>query len=136
MRLLALIPLLAAPLLAQPFTLGIKAGAPLNDFIHTAQTQSVTSALIQNFNFTSSTRRYVVGPTIELRLPAGFAIEADALYRRMNYNGSTPRQRRDLLIDQHQRQRQRLGVPVAAQIPVRRPRGAPPTWMRAWRSTP
>jgi hypothetical protein len=32
--------------------------------------------------------RYVVGPTIEMRLPAGFAVEADALYRRFgNSNG-------------------------------------------------
>lgn len=28
-------------------------------------------------------RRYVVGPSIELRLPAGFALEVDGLYRRV-----------------------------------------------------
>ena len=28
-------------------------------------------------------RRYVVGPSVEFRLPAGFAIEVDALYRRI-----------------------------------------------------
>jgi hypothetical protein len=31
-------------------------------------------------------RRYIVGPSVEFRLPAGFAIEMDALYRRV---GST-----------------------------------------------
>ncbi|MGH9614319.1 MAG: hypothetical protein ACRD4P_14695, partial [Bryobacteraceae bacterium] len=28
-------------------------------------------------------RRFIVGPSIEFRLPAGFAIEADALYQRI-----------------------------------------------------
>jgi hypothetical protein len=28
-------------------------------------------------------RRYIVGPSVEFRLPAGFAIEVDALYRRI-----------------------------------------------------
>jgi hypothetical protein len=28
-------------------------------------------------------RRYIVGPSVEVRLPAGFAVELDALYRRL-----------------------------------------------------
>ena len=33
----------------------------------------------------STTNRYIVGPTAELRLPFGFGVEFDALYRHLNY---------------------------------------------------
>src|SRR5262245_61142180 len=33
-------------------------------------------------------RRGLVGPSVEVRLPAGFAVEADALYRRVGYSYS------------------------------------------------
>lgn len=35
---------------------------------------------------TSESRRYVVGPTVEVALPLGFAIEVEALYRRQGYS--------------------------------------------------
>jgi hypothetical protein len=35
------------------------------------------------FNYDDESRRYVVGGSVEVRLPAGFAIEADALYQRI-----------------------------------------------------
>ena len=35
------------------------------------------------FNYDDESRRYVVGGLVEVRLPAGFAIEADALYQRI-----------------------------------------------------
>jgi hypothetical protein len=66
--------------LAQPFTFGIKAGVPFTDFVNATQTGT--------FNYTSSTQRYIVGPTAELRLPFGFGVEFDALYRRLSYTGS------------------------------------------------
>ena len=59
-------------LLAQPVSFGLKGGVPLTDFIDTVS-GSKTSI--------TTTNRYIVGPTIELRLPAGFGVEADALYR-------------------------------------------------------
>lgn len=65
---------------AGPLSLGIRAGVPLTDFF-----ESVNSG---NFLVTSSTNRYIVGPSLELRLPAGFGLEVDALYRRFNYNSS------------------------------------------------
>jgi opacity protein-like surface antigen len=34
------------------------------------------------------TNRYIVGPTIELRLPFGFGAEVDALYRHFSYNST------------------------------------------------
>lgn len=72
--------LCAGAAFCQPFSFGLRAGVPMTDFLSTAQSG--------NFNFTSNTNRYIVGPTAELRLPFGFGVEADILYRRFSYNGS------------------------------------------------
>lgn len=66
--------------LAQPFTAGIKAGVPLTDFVNSVESGPS--------NYTSSTQRYIIGGTAELKLPLGLAVEFDALYRRLEYNGS------------------------------------------------
>ena len=66
--------------LAQLVSFGIKGGVPMNDFIDTVS-GSRTS-------ISSTTNRYIVGPTIGLRLPAGFGLEFDALYRHFRYNSS------------------------------------------------
>lgn len=65
---------------AGPLSFGIRAGVPLTDFI-----DSVNSG---NDVVTATTHRYIVGPSLELRLPGGFGVEVDALYRRFNYNSS------------------------------------------------
>jgi hypothetical protein len=39
-------------------------------------------------NYTDESRPYTVGPSVEFRLPAGFAIEIDALYRRLGLRDS------------------------------------------------
>jgi hypothetical protein len=39
--------------------------------------------LTDGFHYNDQSRRYVVGGSVELRLPARFAIEADALYQRV-----------------------------------------------------
>ena len=73
--------LLAAPALAQPFSAGVKVGLPVTDFVNTVN--GVTS---------TTTNRYLVGPTAELHLPWGFGVEVDALYRHFDYTniiGST-----------------------------------------------
>jgi hypothetical protein len=57
---------------AGPVIFGVRGGAPFNT------TDAVTSA-IGSF---STTRRYEIGPTLGVRLPAGFAVEGDALFRR------------------------------------------------------
>ena len=80
MRPLFLFLLGAAAALAQPFSFGVKAGVPLTDFLSTVQSP--------NFGFNSNTKRYIVGPTVELRLPFGLGIELDALYRRLDYTSS------------------------------------------------
>jgi len=77
MRQLCLLLLLAAASAAQPVGFGVKAGIPMNDFLNAASNQ--------NFHFDTTTNRYIIGPTIELRLPAGFGIEFDALYRHFGY---------------------------------------------------
>ena len=65
---------------SQPVGFGVKAGVPLTNFVSAAHSGT--------FDWDSSTNRYIVGPTVELRLPGGFGVEVDALYRRLHYNGS------------------------------------------------
>jgi opacity protein-like surface antigen len=72
--------LAAGAAVCQPFSFGAKLGVPLTDFFNTVQSS--------NFTFNATTDRYIVGPTAELHLPLGFAIEVDALYRHMSYTGS------------------------------------------------
>jgi hypothetical protein len=64
----------AAGLCAQPIGVGIKGGVPLTDLFDS------DSSIVD-----TETKRYIVGPMIELRLPAGLAIEADALYSRAKF---------------------------------------------------
>jgi opacity protein-like surface antigen len=78
MRSLLLLVIAAAPAFSQSVGFGLKGGLPFADFTN-AVSQGTTG-------FTDNTRRYIVGPMFELRLPFGLAIEADALYRRFNYN--------------------------------------------------
>src|SRR4051794_23093199 len=70
-----------AALVAQPISVGVKGGVPFTDFL-----ESVSSG---NVSLRSRTQRYIVGPAVELRLPAGFGVEFDALYRRFSYNATT-----------------------------------------------
>lgn len=80
MRSVLLLLLASTPIFAQPFSAGIKGGIPLTDFVDAAGNQS--------FNYTASTQRYIIGGVAELRLPAGFGVEFDALYRHLSYTGS------------------------------------------------
>jgi Outer membrane protein beta-barrel domain len=61
-----------AMLSAQPVSVGVLGGVPLID-----QTTSHDES-----------RPYIVGPSFEVRLPAGFALEADALYQRIGNTSS------------------------------------------------
>jgi hypothetical protein len=62
---------------SQIFSAGVKAGVPLTDFLDAAQTN--------NIKYFTHTNRYIVGPAVEIHLPFGLGIEADALYRHLNY---------------------------------------------------
>ncbi len=63
----------AAIAVAQPVSVGVLGGVPLID-----QTQNSGNSLYHD-----ESRPYIIGPSFEVRLPAGFAIEADALYQRI-----------------------------------------------------
>ena len=78
MRPLFLLLLAAAVLAAQPVSFGLKGGIPLTDFISAVGNSSSLSAV-------EHPQRYLLGPTVELKLPWRFAVEADVLYRRLNY---------------------------------------------------
>jgi len=69
-------------MLAQPISAGVKAGLPVTSLIDTVSSFSTTVS--------SQTHSYIVGPTVEVRLPAGFGVEFDALYRRFSYNANSP----------------------------------------------
>src|SRR5881628_3854130 len=66
---------------AQHLSVGLKGGVPMTDFLNSVS--SGTSV------FSSKTQRYIIGPTVELRLPAGFGVEFDALYRHFSYSASS-----------------------------------------------
>jgi opacity protein-like surface antigen len=61
----------------QFFAIGVKGGVPVTDAFKTATTRDLS--------YLSNTKRYTVGPTVELRLPFGLGVEFDALYKRLNY---------------------------------------------------
>jgi hypothetical protein len=59
----------------------VKVGLPLTDFVNTVSGATSTT-----------TNRYLVGPTAELHLPFGLGVEIDAIYRHFDYQnivGST-----------------------------------------------
>ena len=77
---LALLLLLATVSAFAQFSFGIRGGLPLTNFFQAASNPDET--------FSSNATRFIIGPTVELRLPAGFSLEADALFRHFQYKGS------------------------------------------------
>jgi opacity protein-like surface antigen len=70
--------MLAATALAQsPFGFGLKAGVPLNDALATPPGGTI--------GYFQSTHRFTIGPYAEVRLPGGFSVELDALYRSYSF---------------------------------------------------
>lgn len=66
---------------AQLISVGAKAGVPALDAFKIATSGPGTT-------YESHFRRYTVGPMIEVGVPFGFAIEFDALYRRIGYSSA------------------------------------------------
>ncbi len=81
MRSLFLLLLGGACAFSQPFSFGVRGGVPFTDFLSTAESG--------NINYSSVPNRYIIGVGAELRLPAGFSIGMDALYRHLNYAGNS-----------------------------------------------
>jgi hypothetical protein len=79
-KLLTALLLTASAALAQPFSIGIKAGVPmtggLSDF-----SEAGIDVVTHTF---SHSKQYIIGPMVELHLPLSLSIEADALYRPVN----------------------------------------------------
>ena len=75
MRLIGLALLFTGWLLAQPIGFGLKIGAPLNDAFNLA---TGSGSLSQSYT------HFTIGPMVELRLPFGFGVEADLLYKRLS----------------------------------------------------
>lgn len=58
---------------ASPLILGARGGVSLNNSF---------DALTSRFGFSPGGRQYAIGPTFGVRLPLGFSVEGDALWRR------------------------------------------------------
>jgi hypothetical protein len=63
---------------AQPFGAGVKVGVPATDAFKVFPFPTVGT-------FTGDSSRFTGGPYVELRLPAGMAVEVDALYRNYDF---------------------------------------------------
>lgn len=80
MRNLCLLLIGAVCAAAQTFSFGVKGGVPLTDLL---------AQPLQPPAFASSaTNRYLVGPTVELRLLFGLSAELDAIYRHFGFTES------------------------------------------------
>lgn len=68
----------ALPAGAQIVSFGVRGGVPLGDAYHA----------VTHPPFPLSNNRWVVGPTVELHLPFGLGVRADALYRNYTVGGT------------------------------------------------
>jgi hypothetical protein len=65
------------------FGFGVKGGVPITDIFETTGIITSPASLTRSND-------YLVGPVVELRLPFGFALEADGIYRSAEYNLTSP----------------------------------------------
>lgn len=65
---------------AQMVSFGVRGGLPFTNFFSAVSNPGET--------FESSSTQFILGPTVELHLPAGFGVEVDALYRHFHYSGT------------------------------------------------
>ncbi len=75
--------LLPAIAFGQAVSFGVKAGVPLTDAYSVSK-----GGASEARRYFSSAGRYTVGPTAELKLPAGAGIEVNALYKRQDFGWS------------------------------------------------
>lgn len=83
MRFLFLAVLVISPAGAEWLRFGVKGGVPVTDAISVARETGPGPGFRLAV---ATTRRYTVGPTVELRLPFNLGLEFDALYRRFGYD--------------------------------------------------
>ena len=65
---------------AQTFSFGLKGGVPLTNGFSDFSSTGVDT-ITRTF---STSKQYIIGPTVELHLPLGLSVEADALYHPLN----------------------------------------------------
>jgi len=65
----------------QPVSIGVVGGVPLTDAFEVAKGN--------NSAFFTNTKRYTIGPAVQLHLPARFSVEVDALYKRLGFDNRT-----------------------------------------------
>lgn len=65
-----------------PFGLGVKGGVSLTD--------AYQNNMLVDVHTYSDSKDYIIGPFAELRLPFGFGVEADALYRPLSFAVQQP----------------------------------------------
>jgi hypothetical protein len=69
----------------QSFSVGIRGGVPFTGALTDLTTNGV-DVVSRSF---SDSNQYIVGPMVELHLPFGLSVEADALYRPLNLTTET-----------------------------------------------
>jgi outer membrane protein with beta-barrel domain len=67
----------AASASAQTFSVGVKGGVPLTNGFSDFTAHGVDT-IVRTF---STSKQYIIGPSVEVHFPVGFSVEADALYR-------------------------------------------------------
>src|ERR1700745_2882468 len=65
-----------------PVSVGVKAGIPITDAFS-------STTLSPSQKLYSSSQNYILGPSVELRLPYRLSVEFDALYRPLTFGTST-----------------------------------------------
>ena len=78
--------LLPGGALAQKISFGVKGGVPLTETFRFSGIDSGPGPVSSKEEYFSRTKRYTVGPTLEVGLPRGLSIEFNALYKRLNYD--------------------------------------------------
>lgn len=76
------------PLAFGQFSFGVKGGVPLLDALDSQCQFNPPPSGPSGHCYSENTKRYTVGPMVELRFLPRFAIEVDALYSRIGYRGS------------------------------------------------
>lgn len=73
----------ALPTWSQTIVPGVKAGVPVTDYFETGATGSLHGGAV----YSSATRRYTAGASLEWRLTNAFGFELDGMFHRLGYSG-------------------------------------------------
>src|SRR5579863_4983903 len=77
--------LLVTSAFGQSLSVGIRGGVPFTGALTDLTTNGV-DVISRSF---SDSNQYIIGPMVELHLPFGLSVEADALYRPLNLSTET-----------------------------------------------